>query len=274
MVGIVAEICVKKVIKAAELRDMKEGCMAWWHGGVCSKADNAELSCDMCHIMDEAHELRRLFDRRFDNKVDANYFRKLESGLAKLLRKLAENSLLILIIEDAEQIILAVCLDLLRMNLNIHIRGVSWGACGGLDHILNLVRAALGKDIEDGGSFVNAEDCQITIWNDRDVYQPAHLRSHMVHACFDFICGYGANIHTKKGWNGVSLEGIKTTDKEMKKRLRVINFKKKKPMGFEMPYFDDNNGTFDVRNVGWEYYEDDKPLIPAKTVAIKKTFIH
>ena len=249
--------------------------MAWWHGGNCNKAEDAKL-CNMCHVMEDAHELRRLFDKRFDSKVDANYFRRLESGLAKLLRKVAGKTLLILTIEDVEQIILAVGLDLLRMNLNTHIRGISWSACGGLDHILNLVKAATGCDIEDGGHYTLADDSHITIWNDRDVYQPKHLRSHMVHGAFDFTVGYGANIHTKRNWNGQNLDGIKTTEKEMKKRLRVINFKEKKPVtaGFEMPFFDDENGTYDFKNASWEYYEDDKPLIPAKSIAIKKTFIH
>ena len=248
--------------------------MAWWHGGNCNKSERAML-CDMCHIMGDAHELRRLFDKRFDSKVDANYFRKLESGLAKLLRKVAKKPLLILVIEDVEQIMLAVCLDLLRMNLNIHIRGISWSACGGLDHILNLIKAALGDDIEEGGRHVVNGDSRITIWNDQDVYQPKYLRSHMVHGSFDFVVGYGANIHTKRGWNGQNLDGLKTSEKEMKKRLRVINFKEKKPVvtGFEMPVFDDVNGTYNFQNIEWEYYEEDKPLIPAKSVAAKKTFI-
>ena len=136
-------------------------------------------------------------------------------------------------------------------------------------------QAAVGDDIEDGGRHVVNGDSRITIWNDRDVYQPKHLRSHMVHGSFDFVVGYGANIHTKRGWNGSNLEGLKTTDKEMKKRLRVINFKEKKPAenGFEMPVFDDINGTYDFKNIKWEYYEEDKPLIPAKSVAVRKTFI-
>ena len=94
----------------------------------------------------------------------------------------------------------------------------------------------------------------------------------MVHAKMNFKCGFGANIMTKKQWNGRDLRGLKMTEKEIKKRLRVINMMDEKSTVFELPIFDEENGTYDFEKLSWKILEDaNGPLIPAKT--IKKTFI-
>ena len=62
------------------------------------------------------------------------------------------------------------------------------------------------------------------------------------------------------------------TEKEIRKRLRVINLMEEKDMDFDPPVFDNENGTFDLGKVTWKILENiNGPLIPAKTV--KKTFI-
>ena len=62
------------------------------------------------------------------------------------------------------------------------------------------------------------------------------------------------------------------TEKEIRKRLRVINMMEEKASNFELPVFDIENGTVDLGKITWKILEDaNGPLVPAKTV--KKTFI-
>ena len=264
-----AEIVVMKKVKQTEVSDIQMKCTAWF-GDACKNNDG--LTCALCNIRDDVNDLRRLFEKRFVLKMERNYFSKLEDRLIKLLRKLANVRWLILTQEGIEQIIMIVGLELLRKGVDIHMRGLGWGACGRLEHLINVCRAALCNEQGEGEGLTVLGDHRITVWNDEDDSKPKYLRSHMVHAGFDFICGYGLNLGNKKSWNGFNLAGLRRNDRETKRRLRVINIKEKKSTDFQPPVFDADKGTFNFKNIKWEFLEDtNKPLIPAKTV--KKTFM-
>ena len=194
--------------------------------------------------------------------------------LLALLKKMANSNLLLLTIENVEQIILLVGLELLRSGLNIHFRGLAIGCAPGLDHLLNMVRAALGDDYTEGLGVTVIKHNTITAWNDTQANKQDHERSHMIHANLQMICGFGANISTKTAWNGVDLEGLKVTEKEMRKHLRVIKYNEIKPTVYEAPQFDVENGTFDFNGVNWSFYENiENPLIPVKAQKARKIFL-
>ena len=261
-----------KKVKETEVSDIQVQCTAWFGDDSCNSGERLNL-CSLCHIKDEVNELRRLFEKRYGVKMEANYFSKMEDKLIALLRKMANVRWLLLTQMGIEQIILVVGLELLRKGVDIHMRGLGWGACGRLEHLINICRAALGDEKTEGEGITVLGDHKITVWNDSDIKKPNFLRSHMVHASFDFKCGFGINIGNKKSWNGINLVGLRRNDRESKRRLRVINIKEKKSTEFQPPVFNQTDGTFNFKNVKWEFLEDaNKPLIPARTV--KKTFLH
>ena len=186
--------------------------------------------------------------------------------LIELLKKMTTSNLLLLTIENIEQIILLVGLELLRSSLNMHFRGLALGCAPGLDHICNLVRLTLGDDYTESYGTTIIKHSLVTAWNDINTDKPDYERSHMIHLNMHMTCGWGFNINTKKAWNGVDLEGLKVSDKETKKHLRVIKYNDFKTATFEAPHFNREEGTYDFRLVGFSFYEDiENPLIPAKT---------
>ena len=265
-----SEITVMKKIHEHEIADIKDKCKAW-HGGDCEAYENKEL-CGLCPIKRDANALRRLFGKRFEVKMEMNYFARLEQGLISLLKRMALSKWLMLTQEEIELMIISVGMELIRNSLNLHMRGLGWGNSGRFEHLINMVRTNLEPDSRDGLGLTEIEDWKITAWNDKQENLPNFARSHLVHAKMIFKCGYGINIMTKRHWNGRDLRGLKMTEKEIKKRLRVINMMEEKAADFELPVFDTENGTFDLDKITWKVLEDaNGPLIPAKTV--KKTFI-
>ena len=265
-----SEITVMKRLRENEVTDIKDKCKAWF-GGDCKAYESLEI-CGLCLIKRDANELRRLFAKRYDAKMELNYFTRLEKDLVSLLKRMALTKWLMLTQDEIELVILSVGMELIRYSLNLHLRGLGWGNSGRFEHLVNMVRANLNPDDTDGSGMAVVDDWKITVWNDKQESIPDYCRSHMVHAKMNFKCGFGANIMTKKQWNGRDLRGLKMTEKEIKKRLRVINMMDEKNTVFELPIFDEENGTYDFEKLSWKILEDaNGPLIPAKT--IKKTFI-
>ena len=198
----------------------------------------------------------------------------METLLLGVLKKMTRSNLLILTVDCIEQIILLVGLELIRSSLNIHLRGLAIGCAPTLDLLLNLVRVSLGDDFNEGLGATIVKQNTVTAWNDNCIDIPDYDRSHMIHANLLMMSGFGANIGSKKTWNGVNLDGLKITEKEIKKHLRVIKYNDMKPTEYEAPHFDTTNGTYDFNNVNWSFYEDlEKPLIPVKKQAGRKLFI-
>ena len=190
------------------------------------------------------------------------------------LKKMTASNLLLLTIDNVEQIILLVGLELLRNGLNVHFRGLAIGCAPRLDHMLNMVRIALGDDCSEGLGVTVIKHNTVTAWNDIHVNKPDHERSHMMHANLQMICGFGTNINSKMAWNGIDLEGLKVTEKETKKHLRVIKYNEIKSTVYEAPQFDVSKGTFNFNGVNWSFYENiENPLIPAKAQKPRKVFI-
>ena len=229
--------------------------------------------CGLCLVKCDMNEIRRLFDKRCDSQLDLKFFQRLEEKLIGLLKRVSPTPWLVLVMEEIEMMILVVGLELLRGSINLHVRGLGWGSCGRFEHLMNMVRAAIGDVCYEGLGYTESDDGNITIWNDSDFKQPDHMRSHMVHAQLDFISGFGVNVLSKRSWNGWDLDSVKITEKEIKKRIRVIHLKEKKTPVFEQPLFDTETGSYNIREVNKKHVENpDSPLLPATTV--KKTFIH
>ena len=191
-----------------------------------------------------------------------------------LLKKMTKTNLLLLTVDNIEQIILLVGLEQLRCSLNIHFRGLALGSAPGLDHVINMIRVALGDDYNECIGVSIIKHNKITAWNDSLIERPDHERSHMVHASVQMVCGFGLNVNTKQAWNGVDLEGIRIDSKEMKKHLRVIKYNEEKSTIYNAPQFNIENGTYDFSEVNWSFNEDiQNPLIPVKKQIARKLFI-
>lgn len=184
------------------------------------------------------------------------------------------SNLLLLTVDNIEQIILLVGLELIRYSLNIHFRGLSLGCAPGLDHLLNLVRLALGDDYNEGIGTTLIKHNKVTAWNDTFIDKPDHDRSHMVHVNMQLICGFGVNVVTKHAWNGVDLMGIRITEKEIKKHLRVIKYNEEKSTTYEAPQFNTEDGTYDLSEAGRNFNDSiENPLIPVERQGDIKLFI-
>ena len=184
------------------------------------------------------------------------------------------SNLLLLTVDNIEQIILLVGLEQIRYSLNIHFRGLSLGCAPGLDHLLNLVRLALGDDYSEGIGTTLIKHNKVTAWNDTFIDKPDHDRSHMVHVNMQLICGFGVNVVTKHAWNGVDLMGIRITEKEIKKHLRVIKYNEEKSTTYEAPQFNTEDGTYDLSEAGRNFNDSiENPLIPVERQGDIKLFI-
>ena len=140
--------------------------------------------------------------------------------------------------------------------------------------MLNLCRAALKSDVLPASGFADTVKNSITVWNDDETEKRAFLRSHMIHAELVMCVGHGMNVLQKRNWNGDGLDGIKRTDREIRRRLRVVRFNDEHEVKFEEPIFDKETGTFKVGEIGQLQGDDLKiPLLPAVKNCAKRTII-
>ena len=161
---------------------------------------------------------------------------------------------------------IVVCgLELLRFAVNVHCRGIQLGNASRLDHLINMCRAALSKDVlTDCTNFADTIMSEVTAWNDKGSDKPDHLRSHLMLYEGKFMVGFGLNVAQKKGWNGFSLDGLKTSEKDFKKKLRVLTFNDDLETEYEPPVFDTESGTYSLKDIlkfTWDGLN--KPLVPA-----------
>ena len=172
-------------------------------------------------------------------------------------------------------IILTVGLELTRRAFNLHMRGLIIGSADRLDHLLNMCKAAFLNDaLNEFSDFTEVKKSCITVWNDSEDSKSECLRSHLVHHEVTMNIGFGLNVLQKKNWNGVNLDGLKISDKEMKKRLRVVVFNDDLEIKFEEPVFDTEKGTFDLTKVEKTYNGAlDKPLLPTTKETSRRTMI-
>ena len=198
----------------------------------------------------------------------------MENKLLELLKRLAPTKNLLLSMDRLEMIILTVGLELIRQAFNLHMRGVILNSADRLDHMLNMCKAAIRKDVlNDYSEFAEVKKSRVTVWNDSEVKKEEFLRSHMIHHEVVMNIGFGLNVHQKRSWNGLDLEGLKITEKEMKKRLRVVIFNDDLEIKFENPIFDPETGTYNLNEM--TTYDDalDRPLLPLTKGNFKGTMI-
>ena len=199
----------------------------------------------------------------------------MEKKLLALLKRMAPTKLLLLSTERIEMMILTTGLELIRYAFNTHARGILLGSADRLDHLLNMCRAAITSDVLPGISgFAEAQKSMITVWNDDKEEKREFLRSHLVHHEMIMKIGVGLNVVQKRNWNGINLTGLKITDKELKRRLRVVVFNEEVETVFSEPVFDNDKGTYNLDEASDNYIDAlDKPLIPAKKETAKKIII-
>ena len=197
----------------------------------------------------------------------------METLLLGLLKKTTPTKSLVLTVERLEQILMVCGLELLRFAANTHCRGIQMSTSCRLDHLINMCRAALSKDVLiECTSFADTIESNITAWNDSDMNKPDHLRTHLMIFEGKFLVGYGMNVIQKKNWNGQNFEGLKETSK--RKSLRILVHNDDLETVFTPPIFNVDNGTYsskDIKNLDCD--DLGKPLIPAKTNKANKTLI-
>ena len=188
-----------------------------------------------------------------------DYFRRLESKLVQLIRRTVPTRRLLLSIDQIENIILCVGLDLIRIGLNVHTRGIILGVADRLEHLLNMCRSAIEKDVLcECTHFADINESRITAWNDTADDKVDCLRSHMIHVEISMQIGFGVNVTQKRYWNGLNTDGMKNH-----KKLRVIKLNDDLPTQFKAPIFDDSKGTYDLSKVDEsDTIGLDKPLLP------------
>lgn len=196
----------------------------------------------------------------------------MESKLIALIRRTVPTRRLLLTIDQVENMVLSVGLELIRHGLNVHTRGIFLGTCDRLDHLINMIRASIEKDVLlDCSHFADIEKSVVTAWNDKDKDKMDCLRSHLVHVEMNMQIGHGVNAIQKRTWNGEDTEGLRNT-----RRMRVIKLNDDLPTKFKEPVFDTNEGTYDLsRALEINAEEPGLPLIPAINQGIKprKIFI-
>ena len=195
--------------------------------------------------------------------------------MLNLLRRLAPTKLLLLNVDRIEMIILTIGLELIRQAFNHHMRGILLNSADRLDHLLNMCKAAFLKDVlPEMNNFHDVQKSRITVWNDSEEEKEEFLRSHLVHHETVMTVGFGLNVLQKRGWNGLNLEGIKVTDREMKKRLRVVMFNDDLEIKFTAPIFNTEKGTFCMAKAEISYTGAlDQPLLPIQKENTRRTMI-
>ena len=204
-----------------------------------------------------------------------DFHRKLEKMLMDILRKMTSWKMIILTVDNIEQMILLCGLELIRVGARTHTRGLQLGTAGRLDHLLNLVKTVLKRDLIVGCSdFADTVNMKITAWNDEHTERPDHNRSHLMHFEATFKAGFGQQVHQKRNWNGSDLLGIRQTEKEIKKRLRVIRLNDDLETCFDPPIFNKDKGTFNLEKMDVSKIQElNQPLIPIKTERNTRTLI-
>ena len=268
---LVQQISVTKKLKEMDVMELKENCLSTY-GGEC----NTDTSmCHLCHIRPYVNEVARKFEINSGKVSHVAYYRNLDDALTKLCRKLASFKTLILTVDNIEQMLLVSGLELLRFSINTHCRGIHLGSAHKLDYLMSAVRAALRHDvIIECTSYADTLVSSMTAWNDNKTDLADHLRSHLMHFEATFVIGYGLNVVQKKNWNGRDLEGLRATEKELKKKLRIINFNEDLNTTFTPPVFDLDHGTYDAKVIN-DCSNDDlgKPLLPIKMDALRRVLI-
>ena len=147
----------------------------------------------------------------------------------------------------------------MRVGLNVHTRGIILGAADRLEHLQNLCRSAIEKDVLcECTQFADINESRITAWNDTAEDKLDCLRSHLIHMEISMQIGFGVNATQKRFWNGLNTDGLKNS-----KRLRVIKLNDDLPIRFTEPIFDGSKGTFDLSKAKEsEITGLDKPLLP------------
>ena len=172
--------------------------------------------------------------------------------------------LVIFTVDNIEQMLLFCCLELLRFGARTHTRGILLSSAGRLDHLLNMVRVVLAKSTEsECASFADLVETKITAWNDEKDETPDFLRSHLMHYEVSIKIGYGIQVLQKRNWDGNTLDGIKQTDRELKKRLRLVKINEDQVTVFKPPVFNVLKGTYklEFKDV-LEMNELGQPLVP------------
>ena len=196
----------------------------------------------------------------------------MESKLLALIRRTVPTRRLLLTIDQIENMVLSVGLELIRHGLNVHTRGIFLGTADRLDHLINLIRASIEKDVLlDCSHFADVEKSVVTAWNDRDEEKVDCLRNHLVHVEISMQIGHGVNAVQKRTWNGEDTEGLRNT-----RRMRIIKLNDDLPLKFMEPVFNTDEGTYDLSKA-LEVNSDELglPLIPVVNHGIKprKIFI-
>ena len=252
--------------------ELREKCLTTY-GGKCNMGS---FLCHLCLIKYDVNEISRKFEANTAaSETTVGYFRNMDLELIKLCKKLAPTKTLALTVDNFEQMLISCGLELLRQGINTHCRGIHLSSASRLDHLLNATRATLiHDDIGECTSFADVMESNFTAWNDCEVNKPGYLRSHFLHFEATFQIGYGLNVTNKKSWNGRNMDGVRATEKELKKKLRIINFNDELSTKFSPPIFDLDKGTYDKNLIEKADNDDlERPLIPIKTNTSKKVLI-
>ena len=171
--------------------------------------------------------------------------------------------------------ILNVGLEMIRRGFNAHTRGILLSSTDGLDHLINMARASLMRDVlKEYIYFADTNKNVITAWNDDAVDKVEVLRSHMLHVETTMTVGHGINVVAKRSWNGYNLEGVKITEKETKRRLRLVKFNDEVEIKFQGPIFDIEKGTYNQEEMDKTKIDAlDQPLVPIKRCEAKRVII-
>ena len=199
------------------------------------------------------------------------FYKKLETKLLNILKRMMPWNTVVFMVEKLEQMILLCGMELLRQGLNAQARGMIFGGASKLEHLLNMTRAVLDKDVLiDCAEFADTIKDGMTIWNDDKKDVPDHLRTHMMLYELNIIAGYGRNVLSKRNWNGRDLMGMRVN----RKRVRVLKLNDDPDTLFEPPYFNDEDGTYN-NDALYKLKMDDlkQPLVPKRNQPNKKTTI-
>ena len=199
----------------------------------------------------------------------------MEDKLLKVLRRTSIADLLLLTIDRVENMVLLMGLELLRWAFNVHNRGLILGSADRLDHFINVCKANTQRDVFfECGSFADVVCSSTTVWNDDEIEKQDCLRDHLIHFQIEMKVGQGINVYQKRLWNGTSLEGLKITDRENKRRLRLVKCNEDVALEFTKPVFDPEKGTFNRALAASSLRSNpEHPLLPIEAGKMKRIYI-
>ena len=195
--------------------------------------------------------------------------------MLKVFRRTSIADLLFLTINKVENMVLLMGLELLRWAFNLHNRGLVLGSADRLDHLINVCRANTQRDaLYECGKFADVISSRTTVWNDDETDRQACLRDHLIHFEINMKVGLGLNVFQKRIWNGTDMEGLKNTERESKRRLRLIKCNEDCDLEFSKPVFNQEDGTFNrAQAVSNSKPIMGRPLLPIETNGSKRIFI-